>query len=50
MSYKGIEITNHEDYIFSGTIPYNPEFNIEELKLIQNKIEEGWKMDGHHQH
>lgn len=40
MGYKGIEFISQENYIFSDTIPYNPEFNIEELKLIENKIED----------
>ncbi len=39
MSYKGIEMTSQEDYILSDTRPYDPEINIEELKLIQNKLE-----------
>ena len=39
MSYKGIEITSQEDYIFSDTKPYNPEFDLEELKIIQAKLE-----------
>ena len=37
MSYKGIQITSQEDYIFSDTIPYDPEFDIEELKVTQSK-------------
>jgi hypothetical protein len=40
MSYKGIQITSQEDYIFSDTIPYDPEFDIEELKVIQKKLED----------
>lgn len=40
MSYKGIEMTSQENYIFSDIKPYNPEFNIEELKIIQSKLED----------
>lgn len=40
MSYKGLEMTSQENYIFSDTKPYNPEFDIEELKIIQNKLED----------
>ena len=40
MSYKGIEITNQDEYIFSDTMPYDPEFDIEELKIIQKKLED----------
>lgn len=40
MGYKGLEMTSQEDYIFSETIPYNPEFDFEELKAIQGKIED----------
>lgn len=39
MSYKGIEMTSQEDYILSDTRPYDPEINIEQLKIIQNKLE-----------
>jgi len=40
MSYKGIEMTRQEEYIFSDAIPYDPEFDIEELKVIQKKLED----------
>lgn len=39
MGYTGIAVTDPESYILSDTIPYNPEFDIEELKIIQNKLE-----------
>lgn len=39
MSYKGLEMTSQEAYMFSDTIPYNPEFDLEELKRIQAKLE-----------
>lgn len=39
MSYKGMEMTSQDEYIFSDIRPYNPEFNIEELKMIQAKLE-----------
>ena len=38
MGYQGLEMTSQEDYIFEGTIPYNPEFDLEELKLIETKL------------
>lgn len=38
MGYQGIEMTSQEDYIFEGTAPYNPEFDLEELKIIENKL------------
>ena len=40
MSYKGIQITSQDEYIFSDTMPYNPEFDIDELKVIQKKLED----------
>ena len=40
MSYKGMQMTSQKDYIFSDTIPYDPEFDIEELKEIQKKLED----------
>ena len=38
MGYQGLEMTNQENYIFSDTVPYNPEFDLEELKIIENKL------------
>lgn len=38
MGYKGLEMTSQNDYLFSDTIPYEPEFNLEQLKLIENKL------------
>lgn len=49
MSYQGLEMTSQQDYIFSDTIPYNPDFDLEELKAIQTKIEDftsGRSFDG----
>lgn len=40
MSYKGIQITSQDEYIFSDTMPYDPEFDIDELKVIQKKLED----------
>jgi len=40
MSYQGLEMTSQEEYIFSDTIPYNPDFDLEQLKLIQDKIQD----------
>jgi hypothetical protein len=40
MSYKGIQITSQDEYILSDTMQYNPEFDIEQLKVIQKKLEE----------
>lgn len=39
MGYKGLEMTSPEEYLFSDAIPYNPEFDLEQLKQIQNKLE-----------
>lgn len=39
MSYQGLKMTSQEDYIFSDTIPYNPDFDLEQLKEIQIKIQ-----------
>ena len=42
-------MTSQEEYIFSDTIPYNPELDMEELKVIQNKLEDfsaGYSSEG----
>lgn len=39
MSYKGIEYINKNQFIFDDVNPYIPEINLEELKIIQEKIE-----------
>ena len=36
-------MTNLEDYIFD-TIPHNPEFDLEQLNLIQNKLQSGYAL------
>ena len=49
MSYKGRQMTTPDNYIFSDTIPYNPEFDIDKLIAIQNKLEDfstGYSSDG----
>lgn len=38
MGYKGVEITSQDKYIYD-TMPYNPEFDIDELVTIQNKLQ-----------
>lgn len=38
MGYQGLEMTNQEDYIFNNTVPYNPDFDLEELKIIEDKL------------
>lgn len=38
MRYQEKEIRSQEDYIFEGTAPYNPEFDLEELKIIERKL------------
>ena len=40
MSYKGIKKTSQKQYIFKDTYVYNPEFDLEELKNIQKKLED----------
>ena len=40
MGYNGIEFTSQEDYLFSDTKPIDPEFDLEQLKNIQCKLEE----------
>lgn len=39
MGYKGLEMTSQDNYIWSDVIPYNPDFDMEELKIIQNKLQ-----------
>lgn len=39
MGYKGMEITSPDKYIYD-TVPYNPEFDIDELVVIQNKLQD----------
>lgn len=39
MGYKGVEITSQDKYIYD-TVPYNPEFDIDELVVIQNKLQD----------
>lgn len=43
MGYQGEENRTQEDYIFD-TIPYNPEFDLEQLNLIQNKLQSGYAL------
>lgn len=38
MGYQGLETTSQEDYIFSDVTPYNPEFDLDELKIIEDKL------------
>ena len=48
MGYKGLEMTSQKDYIFD-TIPYDPEFDLEELKSIEDKLKNytsGKSIDG----
>ena len=39
MGYIGEEITSQDAYIYD-TIPYNPEIDIDELVVIQNKLQD----------
>ena len=43
MVYQGEGNRIQEDYIFD-TIPYNPEFDLEQLNLIQNKLQAGYAL------
>ena len=38
MDYQGKTNRTQEDYIFSDVMPYNPEFDLDELKNIENKL------------
>ena len=38
MRYQGLEMTSQENYIFEDTIPYNSKFDLEELKIIEDKL------------
>ena len=40
MGYNGIEFRSQDDYLFSDAQPLNPEFDLGQLKKIQNKLEE----------
>lgn len=46
--YEGIEITSQDSYIFD-TLPYNPEINMDEIRLVESKLRDytnGYTQEG----